>query len=66
MPIPSVTGVPLIGDYWVNTALRLQLWCGGCYTFLKKQQQGLMGLLHHTGHDGDEGAQRETSGFSRA
>lgn len=66
MLIASVTMVPLIGDYRVYTAFRLQLWCGSRYTFLKKQQQGLMGLLRHTGHDADKGAQRKTSRFSWA
>lgn len=64
--ITSVTRVPLIGDYWVYTAFRTKLWRGCGQTFLNEQQQGLMAVLYHASHDGDERGQGEASRFSRA
>lgn len=60
------SSLPLVGDDGVRVAVRPQVWCGRCYTLVKEQQQGLMTVLLHTRHDGDQGAQGEGGRFSRA
>lgn len=58
--------IPLIGDDGVRVVVRPQVWSGRRYTLVKEQQQGLMVVLLHSCHDGNQRAQGEGGRFSRA
>jgi len=56
----------VVGDDGVRGSLRPQLRGGRGHTFVQEQQQRLVRVLRHGRLDGDERAEREGRGGSRA